>query len=228
MKKILVVLTNTETYGQDPEKTGLWLAEATEFVDAVEAAGYTVDYVSPKGGHVPIDPRSLKRSYMDASAKRMLNDPDFKNRALTHSLAPENVNASDYVAIYYTGGHGVVWDFPDNVQLQDLTQSIFDAGGYVCSVCHGLAGLLNIRDEKGSYPIANKRITGFTREEELLSGKRNKVPFITETEARARGARFTKRLPFTRYATQDGRLITGQNPISGAAVAELLIQNLKD
>lgn len=52
------------------------------------------------------------------------------------------------------------------------------------------------------------------------------MPFITETEARARGAKFTKRLPFTPYAVQDGHIITGQNPMSGGRVATLLLNNL--
>ncbi len=62
--KVLVVLTNIEQYGDDPEQTGLWLAEATEFVAEVTQAGYQVDYVSPQGGTVPIDPRSLKKWYV--------------------------------------------------------------------------------------------------------------------------------------------------------------------
>ena len=60
MKKILLVLTNQETYGNTSEKTGLWLSEATEFVQEVSKAGYEVDYISPKGGMVPIDPRSIQ------------------------------------------------------------------------------------------------------------------------------------------------------------------------
>lgn len=52
-KKILVVLTNVSQYKNDEEKTGLWLAEATEFVDEVTKSGFEVDYVSPKGGSVP-------------------------------------------------------------------------------------------------------------------------------------------------------------------------------
>lgn len=58
-KKILVVLTSVEKYPNLNRATGLWLGEAVHFVKKVEAAGYQVDYVSPRGGYTPIDPHSL-------------------------------------------------------------------------------------------------------------------------------------------------------------------------
>ncbi|MFH0373449.1 MULTISPECIES: type 1 glutamine amidotransferase domain-containing protein [Streptococcus] len=225
MKKILVVLTNVSQYKNDEEKTGLWLAEATEFVDEVTKAGFEVDYVSPKGGNVPIDPRSLKSIYVSKEDLQLSESADFKERALLHSLKPEDVQPEDYIAIYYTGGHGVIWDFPDNKELQEIANSIYEQGGYISSVCHGVAGLLNIRDRDGRYLIAGKKITGFTKWEEILSGKLKKVPFITETEVKKRGADFQKKLPYTSFAIQDGRFVTGQNPMSGRAVAKRLLSN---
>ncbi|MGV3311129.1 type 1 glutamine amidotransferase domain-containing protein [Streptococcus suis] len=224
-KKILVVLTNVSQYKNDEEKTGLWLAEATEFVDEVTKAGFEVDYVSPKGGSVPIDPRSLKKAYVSKEDLQLSESADFKERALLHSLKPEDVQPEDYIAIYYTGGHGVIWDFPDNKELQEIANSIYEQGGYISSVCHGVAGLLNIRDRDGRYLIEGKKITGFTKWEEILSGKLKKVPFITETEVKKRGADFQKKLPYTSFALQDGRFVTGQNPMSGRAVAKRLLSN---
>lgn len=225
MKKILVVLTNQATYGTDPEETGLWLAEATEFVEEVTKAGYAVDYVSPKGGQVPLDPRSLKKLYAKSSDLALRDSRDFQERALLFSKKPSDVVADDYEAIYYTGGHGVVWDFPDNAELQALALTIYESGGFVTSVCHGVAGLLNIKDRSGNYLIAGKAITGFTKAEEVLSGKLKKVPFITETEVVKRGANFKKKLPFTSHAVRDGQFITGQNPMSGRAVGKLLVES---
>ncbi len=60
MKKLLVVLTNIVEYGKTGKPTGLWIGEATEFVQATMKAGFSVDFVSPKGGFVPLDPRSMK------------------------------------------------------------------------------------------------------------------------------------------------------------------------
>lgn len=226
LKKVLVVLTNVSQYKNDQEETGLWLAEATEFVEEVTRAGYEVDYVSPKGGRVPIDPRSLKPWYVKLTDLELRDSADFQDRALINSLQPSEVRASDYIAIYFTGGHGVVWDFPQDRQLQNLVLTIYQNGGFVTSVCHGLAGLLNVKDAEGNYLISGKQLTGFTKWEEYLSGKMKKVPFVTETEAIQRGALFRQKFPFTSHAIQDGRLITGQNPMSGRAVAKLLVKSL--
>ncbi|NSU05688.1 peptidase C56 [Enterococcus faecalis] len=87
MKKILVVLTNVSRYHGTEEPTGLWLGEATEFVEEVTKAGFSVDYVSPQGGYVPLDPRSMK--YVDSSIMAVYESADFQERALAHSLSLE-------------------------------------------------------------------------------------------------------------------------------------------
>lgn len=221
MKKILVVLTNTIKYLGTQQATGLWLGEATEFVDEVTKAGFSVDYVSPKGGFVPLDPRSFK--YTDKSTMDIYSSSDFQQRALTNSLKPEEINPKDYQAIYYTGGHGVMWDFPTDQKLQKITNEIYQQGGFVTSVCHGIAGLLNIKDDSGNYLIAGKKITGFTTAEEILAGKRKVVPFLNEDVAKLHRANFQKKRAYKEFAIQDGQLITGQNPFSARAVAKKLI-----
>lgn len=226
LKKILVVLTNVAYYANDEEKTGLWLAEATEFVEEVSKAGYEVDYISPKGGQVPVDPRSLRKAYVKPTDLAIMESKDFQTRALQGSKKASDVQVDDYVAIYYTGGHGVIWDFPTDKNLQQLALAIYEKGGFVTSVCHGVAGLLNLKDRQGNYLIAGKKITGFTKWEEILSGKMKKVPFVTETEVKHRGADFQKKLPYQSHAVRDGQFITGQNPMSGRAVAQLLLASL--
>lgn len=224
MKKILIVLTNTINYGGTSDPTGLWLGEATEFALIMQQAGYKIDYVSPKGGFVPLDPRSMK--YVDDEIMDFYKTEDFQKRALTASLAPEQINQDDYTAIYYAGGHGVMWDFPNNRPLQEIAANIYDNGGFVTSVCHGIAGLLNIKLPSGEYLINNRKITGFTKSEEILAGKKRVVPFFNQSAAENRGAKFMKRRAYSEYAIQDGHLITGQNPFSAKAVAELLVKNL--
>lgn len=223
MQKILVVLTNTTQFTKKPEATGLWLGEATEFVDVV-APHYQVEYVSPRGGYVPLDPRGMK--YADQAVLDRYRDPDFQHRALQASLAPGEINPTDYAAIYYTGGHGVMFDFPENTALQTIAQQIYASGGYITSVCHGIAGLFNLRDDQGHYLIAGRHITGFTTQEEILSSKRGLVPFLNEKVAAERGAIFEKKLPFRPFAVKDGQLITGQNPWSPKAVATTLLKAL--
>lgn len=225
MKKILVVLTNKTQYGYHPEATGLWLGEATEFVEVVQKAGFDVDYVSPKGGFVPIDPRSFK--YATPNDMQMYQDSNFQNRALANSLSPKDIDSRNYTAIYYTGGHGVMWDFPYNEYLQKISLQIYQNDGFITSVCHGISGLLYIKDEQGEYLVKHKHITGFTNAEEQLSGKKKYVPFLNEEVAKLHGAIFSKKRPYAEYALADGQFITGQNPFSPVVVAKLLVEKMQ-
>ncbi|CAK9888967.1 MULTISPECIES: type 1 glutamine amidotransferase domain-containing protein [Pseudomonas] len=227
-KKILVVLTNTAKYPTLKRATGLWLGEAVHFVEKVEKAGFKVDYLSPTGGYVPIDPHSLQMA-ADIDWEWYQNKT-FMNR-LGKTLSPGEVKAQDYCAIYYAGGHGVIWDFPDNSELQDLARRIFEAGGVVASVCHGAVGLLNIKLSDNTLLVKDREVTGFSDTEEKLVELDKVVPYLTETELKARGGLYLKaEEPWQAFAIADqkeGRLITGQNPASGSAVAELVVAALK-
>lgn len=225
MKKILVVLTNRGQYGHKKEATGLWLSEATQFVKEVKNAGFSVDYASPNGGYVPIDPRSIK--YAEQSDLDMYNSEDFRTFALARSMKASEVKSANYQAIYFTGGHGVMWDFPRNEVLHKISLDIFNDNGYITSVCHGISALLFMKDWNNEWMIKGKNITDFTNSEEILSGKKNLVPFLNEKVALDHGANFKKKRPFAEFAVQDGQFITGQNPYSPRAVARLLVKNLK-
>ena len=185
-KKILVVLTSVPKYPNLDRPTGLWLGEAVHFVKKVEAAGYAVDYVSPEGGYTPIDPHSLAMA--ESVDWEWYQDKTFMSR-LGKTLKPSEVDPDDYIAIYYAGGHGVIWDFPDNEPLQAISRSIYEKGGHVSSVCHGAAGLLNIQLSDGTLLVKGKKVTGFSNEEEKLAELDQFVPFLTETERYEFGGR---------------------------------------
>ena len=224
-RKILVVLTSVEKYPNLNRATGLWLGEAVHFVKKVEAAGYAVDYVSPKGGYTPIDPHSLAMA--EPIDWEWYQKKEFMNR-LGATLAPSEVKPDDYAAIYYAGGYGVIWDFPENEALQRISRTIYERGGIVSSVCHGAVGLLNITLSNGSLLVKGKTVTGFSNEEERLAELDKFVPFLTETELVSRGAVYTKAdKAWAPFAVEDDRLITGQNPASGGAVADRLIEALR-
>ncbi|HMP60900.1 MAG TPA: type 1 glutamine amidotransferase domain-containing protein [Gemmatales bacterium] len=218
-KRILVVVTSTAKYPEMLRPTGLWLGEAVHFVDVVQAAGWQVDFVSPAGGYTPIDPASLGPMAEPIDWDYYQN-PDFMRR-LGATLRPDQVKAEDYAAIYFAGGHGVIWDFPDHVGLQALARRIYEEGGVVASVCHGAVALLNIIMPSGNHLIAGKVVTGFSNEEERLAELDQHVPFLTEAELRKRGAVYRRApQPFTPFAVTCDRIVTGQNPQSGRAVAE--------
>jgi putative intracellular protease/amidase len=224
-KKILVVLTGTAKYPNLDRATGVWLGEAVHFVEKLEKAGYQVDYVSPQGGYTPIDPHSLAMA--EPVDWQWYQNKKFMDR-LGATLKPSDIDPTDYSVIYYVGGHGVIWDFPDNEELQAISRQIYENGGIVSSVCHGAAGLLNIRLADGSLLVKDKEVTGFSNEEEKLAELDKLVPYLTEDELLSRGAVYKKAdRPWAAFAIEDRRLITGQNPASGGAVADLVIAALK-
>lgn len=225
-RRILHVVTNVSHYADPDEPTGLWLSELTHAYDLFEAEECEQRIVSPKGGKSPLEPRALKWPLLDASAKAWLNDPA-RMRLLSQTARPDEIDACQFDVIYFTGGHAVMWDFPEDVGLQELARTIWGRGGIVASVCHGYCGLLNVRLTDGTLLVAGKRVTGFAWSEEVMAGVARKVPYNAEAEMKRRGARYEKALlPFLPYAIADGRLVTGQNPFSAKATAKKIVAML--
>ncbi|MBX3143323.1 MAG: type 1 glutamine amidotransferase domain-containing protein [Anaerolineae bacterium] len=218
-RRVLHAVTNVAHYDDPTEPTGLWLSELTHAWDVFAAKGFEQSIVSPKGGVSPLEPRALRWPLLDESAKAWLAD-ESRMALLSTTARPDEIEPTDYDAIYFTGGHAVMWDFPDDEGLQRITRAIWERGGVVSSVCHGYCGLLNTTLSDGKLLVAGKRVTGFSWNEEVLAGVAKKMPYNAEQEMKNRGAQYEKaRLPFLSYAVTDGRLVTGQNPFSAKATA---------
>lgn len=226
-KRIIHVVTNVAHYDDPKEPTGLWLSELTHAWDQFQKQGYVQVIISPKGGLSPLEPRALKWPLLDASAKAWLDDPQ-RMAILARTRRPDEIKPAEFDAIYFTGGHAVMWDFPNDPGLQALTRAIWEQGGIVASVCHGYCGLLNVTLSDGTRLVAGKDVTGFAWSEEVVAGVAKKVPYNAETEMKARGANYKKApLPFLPYACIDGRLITGQNPFSAKLTAKKIVAALE-
>lgn len=225
-KRILNVVTNVGHYNDPSHQTGLWLSELTHAWHVFEEAGFEQTIISPKGGKVPLEPRSLKFPNSNKSAKAWFNDPT-KMALLDNTLSAEQVDSADFHAIYFTGGHAVMYDFPDNEGLQRITRELYERGAVVSSVCHGYCGLLNTRLSDGTYLIAGKHMTGFAWREEELARVDKLVPYNAEDEAKKRGGLYEKgMIPFKSYAVIDGNLVTGQNPGSAKETAKKVVSLL--
>lgn len=224
MTKALIVLTNVEKYSPSNRPTGLWLGELTHFYEHMDKAGVEVDFVSPLGGYVPLDPHSM--SFLNETDLHYYNNRDFVSKALANTKKPEEFNSSDYDLIYYTGGHGTMWDFPENAELAKIASDIYQNGGIISAVCHGVVGLLPIMDENGRALIAGKTVTGFTNEEEDMNGTTDIVPYLTEDVLKDKGANYEKEAAFSPVVRVDGRLMTGQNPQSAGLLGKTVVEAL--
>ena len=223
MKKVLFVVTSCNVKGEKGIPTGFNLSEVTHPLEKLEQAGIQVDFSSPKGGEAPLD--GLEDLVNDAVNVKYWNNSNFRN-AIANTQRISEVNASEYAAIFFAGGHGTMWDFPNDENIQNLIKKIYEAGGIVSAVCHGPAALVNAKLSDGSYLIAGKKVAAFTNEEEEAVQSTHVVPFLLETALVNNGALHQHTPTWSDNSVEDGRLITGQNPQSAASLGKKLAQKI--
>ena len=226
-KSILIIVTSAGKYEKVGFRTGLWLGELTHFWDVAKDAGFDLTIASIDGGHVPLDPESLAHDVLgQLGTDKRYADREFMN-LLEDTMPVADVNVADYDAIYLPGGHGVMFDFPQSEKLASLITGFYESDKIVAAVCHGPAGLLNVRLSNGDYLVKDKDVTGFSWPEEELAQRGEAVPFRLQDDLKERGGKYTLAdKPFDTYVVQDGRLITGQNPGSAKAVADAVVKQL--
>lgn len=224
--RALMIVTSHDRLGKTGDKTGFWLEELAAPYHEFKKHGFDVDIASPLGGEAPIDPKSL--TSISALITTYLLDRDLSKK-FKHTLSLEFIDQSgtDYDVIFVVGGHGIMWDGPDNHTLQRILARSFEQGHVVAAVCHGPAALVNVKLHNGELLVKGRRVNSFTDEEERDLKLDTDVPFLLETRLRELGANFEKAPPQELCVVQDGRLITGQNPASAAAVAHCAIEQLK-
>lgn len=220
--KILFVVTSHDKLGETGESTGYYLGEVTHPWAVLVDAGYEIDFVSPKGGNPPY----YGANNDDVINQRFLADTNYQAK-IQNTMKPSEVNPSNYTAIFYAGGHGTMWDFADNAELALIAQKIYENNGIVSAVCHGPAGLVNIKLNNGNYLVDGKKINAFTNEEETAVKLENVVPFSLEVKLIERGAKFEKSGLWQPHVTVDQRVVTGQNPQSAHLVGEAILKELQ-
>ncbi|NUO52758.1 MAG: type 1 glutamine amidotransferase domain-containing protein [Polyangiaceae bacterium] len=220
---VLFVLTSHSEKGNTGEKTGAYLPEVAHPHEVFKKAGYEVDFVTPKGGMPPFDGVDRK----DEVSAAFLDDASIQDK-LARAPRPEDVDASKYVAVFYAGGHGTMWDFPDDAGLQKVAASIYEGGGVVGAVCHGPAGLVNIKLSSGKHLVDGKEVAAFTNDEERAVKLEGVVPFLLATELEQRGAKHRPGPMWKSQVVVDGRLVTGQNPASATGVGEAMVKVLAE
>ncbi|WP_200837169.1 type 1 glutamine amidotransferase domain-containing protein [Dyadobacter sp. 3J3] len=224
-KKILFVVTS---YDQVPNgtKTGIWIEEFASPYYLLTAEGIEITIASPKGGKAPIDPKSTKPEFSTESVKRFFSDTSLQEK-LNNTVALEDIDPTAYDAVFYPGGHGPMWDLPENAISINIIESFYEAGKPVALVCHAPAALKNVRSQNGESFVKGKKVAGFTNSEEIAGQSTGEVPFMLEDMLVENGAVYQKGADWQSFAVNDGVLITGQNPASSESVAEKILSALK-
>ena len=223
--KILMVLTSHGKLGNTGKKTGFWLEEFAAPYYTFLDAGAAVTVASPKRGEPPLDPKSDTPEGQTDATKCFKKDRAAQS-VLANTVKLADVRVDDYDAILYPGGHGPMWDMPDNPTSIALIEAFVKAGKPVGAVCHAPVALVNVRGKDGEYLVKGKRVTGFTNAEEEAVGLTPVVPFLLEDRPKERGGIFSKAANWVPYVQVDGNLVTGQNPASSEPGAKELLKLL--
>ncbi|WP_343591610.1 nuclear transport factor 2 family protein [Flavobacterium sp.] len=222
--KILFVTSNQDFYGNTKIPSANHFEEIVVPYDIFIKAGYTVDFVSPKGGAIPIGYINTS----DSLQKKYLYDSWFMNK-LEHSKKPSSIISRDYVAIFYSGGGAAMFGVAEDITIQKIARTIYNNNGIIAAICHGTAGIVNLKDEKGKSLYAGLKITGYPDELENKNAEYYKAfPFsINNTIKQNRGHFIFSKNGGDAFYSVDGRFVTGQDPSSGIKVADEVVSLLK-
>lgn len=216
---VLIVVTSHDRIDAE-HATGLWLEEFAVPYLEFRRGGLQVTVASPQGGATPLDPNSSptpEQAQEWAEAREALRD----------TLPLGQVSLDVYDVVFLPGGHGTMFDLPDNTRLQQLIGGMAEAGKIVAAVCHGPAGLVNVQLSDGSPLVAGKRLTAFTDAEEREVKLDQQMPFLLETRLRQLGADFIASGNWQEHTVTDGNLVTGQNPQSSRSTAQAVLKLLQ-
>ncbi len=225
--KILMIVTSNDRLGETERKTGYWAEELAAPYRVFEAAGFTFDIASPRGGTPPIDPMSLMDMYQTPVVQQFLQDPVVQAR-LEQTLRLDQVDGTLYDAIFVVGGFGVMWDLYSNTTLHSLIAHGIDADLPVAAVCHAPSALAQVRFKNGDALVRGRRVTGFSNAEEDAVALGVVMPTFVEDALRNAGSEYVKgENLFGSFIVRDGLLLTGQNPSSSEALAHELVAALR-
>ena len=222
-KRILFIVSNAHFHGELDKAAGASFSEIVNAYHAFKQAGYTVDFVSPEGGAIPL-------AYINTSNKldkQYLYNHDFMY-ALEHTRTPQQIIPEHYKAVHYIGGSSAMYGVADNKKIQAISMEIYEKyHGIISSVCHGTAGIAHLKTRDGIYLVAGKRISGYPDAYENQSAAYfQQFPFKIQETIEQRAGEFKYSARNQAHVEVDGRVITGQNYLSSALVAEKIIELL--
>jgi len=225
--RILMVLTSHDRLGDTGRKTGLWLEELAAPWYVFRDAGASVTLASPDGGKPPLDPASEGEAAASVATLRFVKDPEATSQ-LARTVPLASVNAQDFDAVFYPGGHGPLWDLAEDPVSIALIEAMVAARKPVAAVCHAPGVLRHVKGADGELLVWGKAVTGFSNTEEEAVGLTATVPFLVEDMLISSGAQYSKAGDWQVHVVTDGLLVTGQNPASSGPAAQALLAVVRE
>ena len=219
-KPLLMLVTSASQMGQG-QQTGLWLEEFAVPYLLFREQQVPLVVASPRGGKIPVDPNSVPDDDQKTQWSEAIDQ-------LQDTRALEDVWEDGFSGVFVPGGHGAMFDMPDNPLVAAVMERTWADGGLLGAVCHGPAALVGLRNEDGSPLVQNRTVACFTNEEEREVGLDEVMPFLLATRLEELGATLDLADKFVAHAITDGKLVTGRNPQSSEAVARAVINALSE
>jgi putative intracellular protease/amidase len=231
-KKALIITTSHDVLNAPGETTGkptgVFASEMTIPYYEFQDAGMKVDVASIKGGTIPVDPQSFLFMIKSDADKRYLKDEDFQNK-VENSLKIDDVNFTQYDAVWLAGGWGAAYDLGQSEVLgEKISEAYYAQTPTIGSVCHGALGLIQAKDTTGNYLITGRTMTGVT-DKQLKELGITLTPLHPETELRKLGVNYKFNsgnqdiFHTITVVDEEKRFVTGQNQNSGHETAQKLM-----
>jgi putative intracellular protease/amidase len=233
---------------------GYYLNELAIPALAAIDAGYEVAVATPKGNRPAVDRQSLSASHFGGSDVKLYKALDFvaSNASLENPCSIRSAidgGLENYVGVFVPGGHPPMIDLMQDPDLGEVLRHFHAHAKPTALLCHGPIAVTAampqarafrqalVEDDKeaakqaaAGWQYAGYRMTIFSNaeekyaEENLMGG--GKVPFYPATALEIAGARVEAKGFFEPHVVQDRELITGQNPPSDHAIADLFVRTL--
>lgn len=213
---------------------GYWGEECVEPLTTLTDAGVDITVATPTGNPPVVDERSTDPDRVGEELAEKIKDVDENDERLNDPTALADVDAAQYDAVVFPGGHGTEWDINQDHHARDVLRTAVEHGdSKALVVCHAIALLAFTRDSDGEPLAAGREITGFPNaweegivdERDLMPDGR-KLPYWVEDEVKAAGGNWDAELDEDTSVKVDGDLVTGRGPGSSHRAATTLLDEL--
>ncbi|MFB6165503.1 MAG: type 1 glutamine amidotransferase domain-containing protein [Haloarculaceae archaeon] len=213
---------------------GYWGEECVEPLTTLSDAGVDVTVATPSGSPPVIDERSVDPDNVGEDTAEWVREVDESDERLNDPTALADVDASEYDAVVFPGGHGTEWDInQDRHARAALRTAVEEGDSKAMVVCHAAGILAFTRGSDGDALVAGRQVTGFPNaweegivdEQDLMPDGR-KLPYWVEDEVKAAGGEWDAELDADTSVRVDGDLVTARGPESSAAGAQALLEEL--
>jgi putative intracellular protease/amidase len=215
-------------------EAGYWGEECIEPLTTLTDASVEVTVATPTGNRPVVDERSVDPEEVGEETAEQVMAVHENDERLTDPEPLAAVDASEFEAVVFPGGHGTEWDITQDRHAREALRTAVEEGDRkALVVCHAVGILAFTRDSEGGMLVTDRDVTGFPNAWEegivddldLLPGGR-KLPYWVEDEVRAAGANWDAELGADTSVTVDGDLVTARGPPSSHAAALTLLDEL--